>query len=157
MLAVGILSLFLYISMHGYAPFGIRAAFLAEGVGSTLVITGGQHDAPHGSRSAFFTHAYGVRVIPVTGSMRKEGVLHYYTSTDGRIHAMYPAHSLAGKAYITLPVLGFLVRALAYPLGIMILIGGPSVAFVIDVLQYMVVQMRRKVGNGVGTRQRVHA
>jgi hypothetical protein len=149
-IGVGVVALFLFLGVRGFLPFGIRVAHSVEGVGTGMAVIRESGEVTFGAKSAFLAHTTeSVRVVRVSGAVRKAGLLEYYTGQDGLITETFSAQSHAGAVLATFPFLGLLVKALAHPIGVMAFLGVPFVMVVMYGLQVLLFRVRSTQGNGL--------
>ena len=145
LIGVFVLSGALFLLLQGTAPFGLRGAWVEEGVGHRLAVTVPVSDVVVGERVAFWgERAGGVQLATIAESARVDG-MQFYRPEGGEWGLTYAARQLEGTVLFTLPLLGFVAHALTHVLGILFLLGAPLIMLVVDMLQavYLGIQGRR--------------
>ena len=130
--------------MHGVAPFGLRLLWVDEGMGHRVVLTGPADDALGvGSHVAFWSEQTGGVYLAQIGETARVDGMQFYRPAGGEWATEYAAAEVQGSVMFSLPFVGWLVRALLHPIGLMAFVGTPIVMLIVDVLQRAYLRFHR--------------
>jgi hypothetical protein len=134
------------VFIHGVAPFGFRALWVDEGAGHRMVLSAPlKQPVLPGVHVAFWSNGTqgAVQLATIEEMARVDGMA-FYRPAGGEWQLKYAASRTQGEVVMTVPLLGYIVRALLHPLGLMALVGAPFVMFVVDLLQTMYIRLQTR-------------
>jgi len=131
-----VLSLVVLVFMRGSAPFGLSVASVQEEHRLALLHTHtGAAEALVGERVARTAGLHSVLVYEVEEAVRVSGRSAYSATLAGTdVAAQLTVQESGRQVLLSIPLLGYWVKALAHPVGLMALLGAPLAMLVLDVL-----------------------